>query len=72
MLFPAPPGQAVVARVGSAALGVALRASVTGGILVALACAVAAFFGAGGTSAAITLLTGIGVSIGAGFLAALL
>jgi hypothetical protein len=72
MVFPAPPGQAVITRVGPAALGVAIRASVAGGLLSAVACAVVAFLGAGGIWAVITLVVGVGVSVGAGCLAALL
>jgi hypothetical protein len=71
VVFPGPPGQAVVARVGPAAIGVALRASVAGGSLITVVCAVAAFIGAGGIPGAITLLAGAGVSVGLGCLAAL-
>lgn len=71
-LFPAPPGQAAVTRVGPAALGVALLGSVAGGSLIAAACAVAALLGAGVVSAAVTLLVGVGVSAGVGCLAALM
>jgi hypothetical protein len=69
--FPAPPGQAVVARVGRPALGIALRASVVGGLVVSVACALGAFIGAGGLPAGVTLLAGLGASAGAGCLAAL-
>jgi hypothetical protein len=72
VLFPAPPGQTTVVRVSPAALSVALRASVAGGFVVALVCAVAAYFGAGGVPAAVTLVVGVGASIGVGCLAALL
>jgi hypothetical protein len=72
LVFPAPHGQAVVTRVGPAALGIALRASLAGGLLVAVMCAVLAFLGAGGVWAVITLVVGVGVSVGAGCLAALL
>jgi hypothetical protein len=71
LLFPAPPGQVMVARVGPAALGLALRASVAGGLLVSVACAVAALIGAGGVPAVVAGLAGVGVSVGAGCLAAL-
>jgi hypothetical protein len=72
ILFPAPPGQVLVIRVGPTALAVALRASVAGGALVALACAIAAFVGAGAVPALITLLIGIGISVVVGCLGALL
>jgi hypothetical protein len=71
VLFPAPPGQAVVAPVGPAALGVALRASVAGGFIVCVGGAITAFVGAGGLAAVVVLLVGLGVSVGAGCLAAL-
>jgi hypothetical protein len=72
VVFSAPPGQTVVTRVGPAALGIATRASVAGGLLVAVACAVLAFLGAGGVWAAITFMVGLAVCVGAGCLAALL
>ncbi len=71
LVFPATPGQAVVAQVGAADIGVALRASVSGGLVVAVAGAVAAFMGAGGVAAGITLLAGLGASMGAGYMAAM-
>src|SRR5262245_25686563 len=71
VVFPAPPGQAVVTRVGPAALGMALWASMSGGVFVAVTCAIAAFLGAGGVPAAVTLFVGLGISAGAGCLAAL-
>ena len=71
LVFRAPPGQAVVARVGPAALGVALRASISGGFVVSLAGAVAAFMGAGGVAAGIALLAGLGASVGAGCMTAM-
>jgi hypothetical protein len=70
-MFPAPLGQAVIARAGPAALGVALRASVAGGLIPTVVCVVAALIGAGALPAVVTLLAGIGVSAGAGFFAAL-
>ncbi len=72
VLFRAPPGQLLVARVGPTALRAALWASVAGGFPVSLGCAVGAFIGAGGVPALVTLLVGIGVSGGVGCLAALL
>jgi hypothetical protein len=69
--FPAPPGQAVVTRVGPASLAVALRASMMGGSLVSIACAVAALVGAGGIPASASLLAGLGAAAGVGCLAAL-
>jgi len=72
VVFPTPPGLAVVTRVGPAALGVAMRASVAGGLLIAGACAVAAFIGAGSIPAAVTMLAGVGVSVVVGYLAAIL
>jgi hypothetical protein len=72
VVFSATRGPAVVARVGPAALGVALRASLAGGLLVAVACAVATLLSADGVSAAVILLVGVGVSRGGGSLAALL
>ena len=71
LVFPAPPGQAVVDRVGPATIGVALRASVSGGVVVSLAGAVAAFMGAGGVAAGIALLAGLGASAVAGYMAAM-
>ncbi len=71
LVFPAPPGQAVVDQVGPATIGVALRASVSGGVVVSLAGAVAAFMGAGGVAAGIALLAGLGASVVAGCMAAM-
>jgi hypothetical protein len=71
-VFLAAPGHTVVTRVGPSALGVALRASIAGGSVVAMACAVVAYFGAGTVWSGIAFLAGIAVCVGAGFLSALL
>jgi hypothetical protein len=71
VVFRAPPGQAVIAPIGPGALGVGLRASVAGGLLVCVVGAVVAFVGAGGFVAVVALLAGLGVSVAVGCLAAL-
>lgn len=71
-VFPAPPGQTVVTRVGPAALGVAVRASVAGGLIIFVVGSFAAFLGAGNLAAVVVGLIGLAVSVGAGCLAALL
>lgn len=68
-VLPSPPGQTVVAKVGSASLGAALRASITGGLPISIACALLAFFDTSSISALVSLSAGLGVSVASGFLA---
>lgn len=68
----APAGQTVVARVGAGSLGVAIRASLSGGLIVATSAAVAAFVGFGASAAGVVLLAGFGVAVAVGVLGALM
>lgn len=72
LLFPAPPGEAVVVRWGRPSLGIALKASVCSGVIVAAAIAVAAAPAGGIAAAGASLLVGVVIAVGVGCGAALL
>lgn len=72
VIFPAPAGQAVVVRWGRPSLGVALKASLSGGALVAIGIAIAVVAPTGVATASILVVVGIVVAVGVGSAAALL
>ena len=71
IVFPVPPGETAVTRVGPTALGTAVRASLAGGFIAYTAAPVIAFAITGAYAAAVAFAVGLVVSISAGCLAAL-
>jgi hypothetical protein len=72
VVFRAPPGQAVIARWGRPSLGVALKASLSGGVLVAIGIALATTASSGMAAAGMLLALGTAVAVAVGCAAALL
>ena len=72
VVFPAPPGQAAIARWGRPSLGVALKASLCGGMPTAIGIALAATALGGFAAAGVSLAVGVVIAVAVGCSAALL